>query len=114
MTLEKSPKIKSVAWARMEVDGLDTGKDFKLYPGGGRAWDWGETGTRHQPGIQIGDVVELVEAGATTVVLSSGMDLKLHVCPSALQYLEGKKVTVHVTETREAVDIYNSLVDDRT
>lgn len=23
----------------VEVEGLDLGKDFKLYPGGGREWD---------------------------------------------------------------------------
>ena len=35
----------------MEVEGLGAGKDFKLYPGGGREWDWSETGMRHAPGI---------------------------------------------------------------
>lgn len=95
----------------MEVEGLEAGKDFKLYPGGGRAWDWGETGTRHQLGIQIGAVEELVERGATAVVLSRGMDLKLHISPSTVKYLEDKGVTVHVAGTCEAVDLYNSLVD---
>lgn len=27
----------------MEVEGIGEGKDFKLYPGGGREWDWSET-----------------------------------------------------------------------
>jgi hypothetical protein len=40
-----SPKILAVSWGQLEVDGLSTGKDFKLFPGGGRAWDWNETGT---------------------------------------------------------------------
>ena len=39
-----------------QVAGLGEGKDFKLYPGGGRKWDWTETGTQHQPGIQPADV----------------------------------------------------------
>src|SRR2546423_15243758 len=65
-----SPTIVSVAWGRMEVAGLGVGKDFKLYPGGGREWDWSETGTRHQPGIQPADVEELLTHGATIVVLS--------------------------------------------
>ena len=54
----------------MEVEGLGMGKDFKLYTGGGRAWDWAETGTRHSPGVQPADVEELVAHGATAVVLS--------------------------------------------
>jgi hypothetical protein len=39
-----------ISWGRMDVEGLDIGKDVKLYPGGGRPWDWSETGTRHNPG----------------------------------------------------------------
>jgi hypothetical protein len=93
----------------MDVDGLGVGKDFKLYPGGGRAWDWTETGTRHQPGIQPADVAELLAHGATTVVLSRGMELQLHVDPATLRYLDERGVTVHVAETREAVRIYNDL-----
>jgi hypothetical protein len=34
-----------VSWGRMQVEGLDVGKDFKLYPGGRRPWDWAETDT---------------------------------------------------------------------
>jgi hypothetical protein len=67
---KRSPRIVRLSWGRMEVEGLWAGKDFKLYPGGGRAWDWAEAGTRHSPGIQPADVEELVARGATTVVLS--------------------------------------------
>jgi len=34
-----SPRIVRISWGRMEIEGLGAGKDFKLYPGGGRAWD---------------------------------------------------------------------------
>jgi hypothetical protein len=34
--LEPSPKIVHLSWGRMEVESLGVGKDFKLYPGGGR------------------------------------------------------------------------------
>jgi hypothetical protein len=95
----------------MDVDGLGVGKDFKLYPGGGRAWDWSETGTQHRPGTQPTDVEELVAHGATVVVLSRGMDLRLQVDPATLTYLEARSVEVHVAETGEAVRIYNRLAD---
>ncbi|MEV0729211.1 Mth938-like domain-containing protein [Polymorphospora sp. NPDC050346] len=107
----RSPRILSVSWGRMEVEGLEAGKDFKLYPGGGRPWDWTETGTQHQPGIQPADVEELLAAGATTVVLSRGMELRMHVTPQALDLLEERGVTVHVLPTEEAVTVYNDLVD---
>jgi hypothetical protein len=106
---QRPPRIARVSWGRMEVEGLGAGKDFKLYPGGGRAWDWAETGTRHSPGIQPADVEELVARGATTVVLSRGMNQRLQVCPDTRRYLEERSIAVHVAETREAIKIYNDL-----
>jgi hypothetical protein len=63
----------------MEIEGLGSGKDFKLYPGGGRAWEWSETGMRHSPGIRPADAEELIEHGATEIVLSRGMESQLEV-----------------------------------
>ena len=108
---KRSPRIAGISWGRMVVEGLGAGKDFKLYPGGGRAWDWAETGTRHSPGIQPADVEELVARGATTVVLSQGMNKQLQVHPDTCRYLEERSITVHVAETREAVEIYNDLTE---
>jgi hypothetical protein len=106
---KRPPRILEISWGRMEVEGLGVGKDFKLYPGGGRAWDWAETGTRHSPGIQPADVEELLAHGAATVVLSQGMNKQLQVHPATHHYLEQRSITVHVAETREAVEIYNEL-----
>jgi hypothetical protein len=108
---KRSPRIAGISWGRMVVEGLGAGKDFKLYPGGGRAWDWAETGTRHSPGIQPADVEELVARGATTVVLSQGMNKQLQVHPDTCRHLEERSITVHVAETREAVEIYNDLTE---
>jgi hypothetical protein len=52
-----------------------------------------------------------VARGATTVVLSRGMNKRLHVRPDTRRYLEQRSVAVHVAETREAVEIYNDLTD---
>ena len=108
----RSPRILAISWGHMKVEGLDDGKDFKLYPGGGRAWDWNETGTRHSPGVQPADVEELLANGATVVVLSQGMDKQLQVDPATLILLEQRSITVHVLETREAVALYNELAAD--
>ncbi|HXV61572.1 MAG TPA: Mth938-like domain-containing protein [Vicinamibacteria bacterium] len=98
-----------LAWGRMDVRGVASGKDFKLYPGGGREWDWRETGTAHSPGIQPADVEELLEHGVDVVVLSRGMLRRLKVCPETLLLLEERGVRVHVDETRKAVERYNEL-----
>jgi hypothetical protein len=103
------PRILEVSWGRIRVDGLGFGKDFKLYPGGGREWDWAETGTTHVPGIQPADVEELLAHGATIVVLSQGMDKRLQVDPDTYEYLERHSVTARTAQTSEAVKIYNEL-----
>jgi hypothetical protein len=68
-----SPRIARLAWGRIDVEGYPPFKDAKIFPGGAREWDWGETGTRHVPGIQPADVQELIEHGAKSVVLSKGI-----------------------------------------
>ena len=104
-----SPRITDCSWGRVSIDGHGAVKDAKLYPGGARAWDWGETGTRHDPGVQPADVAELVEHGATTVVLSTGVLRMLKVCPETLRQLEKQGVTVEILRTPEAVATYNRL-----
>lgn len=107
--VKRSPRILAISWGRLEIEGLPVGKDFKLYPGGGRQWDWSETGTRHRPGIQPDDVAELLVHGAQVVVLSRGMQVQLQVDPRTLQLLDERGVAVHVAETTQAVQLYNTL-----
>ena len=105
----QSPRIIRVGWGRMEVDGVGIGKDFKLWPGGGREGDWRETGTHHVPGIQPADVGELLEHGSEAIVLSRGILMMLRTCPETLELLEMENVTVRVAETKAATAIYNDL-----
>ena len=86
--LPRSPPILECRWGLIRIDGHGTVKDAKLYPGGARAWDWRETGTRHRPGIQPADAAELVEHGAMTVVLAIGVLRMLGVCSETLQELQ--------------------------
>ena len=95
----------------MDVEGLGSGRDFKLYPGGGRPWDWRESGTHHRPGIQPADVLELVDRGSKVVVLSRGMQLALQTSPETLQLLSNKGITYHIEETKAAVELYNELAE---
>lgn len=107
----RSPRIREIAWGRIEVEGLGPGRDYKLWPGGGREWDWRETGTHHVPGIQPGDVEELLEHGCRVVVLSRGQLGRLRTCPETLETLRRAGVTVHVEETSAAVATYNRLAE---
>jgi len=105
----ESPRIETISWGRMQVADLEPGKDFKLWPGGGRPWDWTETGTHHHPGIQPADVEELLDHGARVIVLSRGMLKMLQTMPSTRAMLERNGVEVHIEETKKAVELYNRL-----
>jgi hypothetical protein len=106
-----SPRITRVEWGHLEVEGIGRLRDAKLWPGGGRAWDWNETNTRHVPGIQVADVEELVTAGTKVLVLSRGMQRQLRTCPETLHHLEDLGLRCHMLETREAVRLYNELAE---
>lgn len=107
--LPRSPRIIDIVWGKTEVEGLGVGKDVKLWPGGGREWDWRETGTQHVPGILPGDVEELVEHGAEVIVLSKGMQLRLQTSPATLDLLRRKSIEIHHEESKAAADLYNQL-----
>ena len=104
-----SPRITRLSWGTIEVEGGSRFKDAKLWPGGSREWDWGETGTHHSPGIQPADVEELQRHGARRVVLSRGQQRRLQVCPETLRLLRERGVAVEVLETNEAVRRYNAI-----
>ncbi len=108
----RSPKITHLSWGRIEVEGRDKPfKDAKLFPGGSREWDWRETGTQHEPGIQPGDLQELLERGAKIIILSKGIQQRLQVPPATLEMLKDKGIQTHVLQTEEAVRVYNELAE---
>lgn len=106
-----SPRISSLSWGHIEVEGYPSFKDVKIFPGGAREWDWRETRTRHVPGIQPADVQELIEHGARAVVLSKGIWKRLQVCPETLEVLAKNGIQVEVLQTEDAVERFNELRD---
>lgn len=113
MMSQKSPLIAHCKWGRVTVAGVDKPyRDVKLFPGGSRTWNWKETDTHHDPGIQIADVQELLEHGADVVVLSKGYDEVLKTMPETVEWLTQQGIEVHVLQTGAAVEKYNALVDE--
>ncbi|MFT4975148.1 MAG: hypothetical protein ACI8S6_001035 [Myxococcota bacterium] len=108
MTQLLSPEITHLAWGEIHV-GASRYRDAKLFPGGSRAWDWGETGTRHVPGIQPGDVAELIDHQPVIIVFSQGVHSRLGVCPETLALLEGLGIEVAVLPTPAAAAHYTAL-----
>lgn len=109
MSADASPQVHDDGWGFVDVDGLGRLRDAKLWPGGGRGWDWTETGTRHRPGIQPADVVELLDHDPAVVVLSRGRELRLETTREALDLLSTQDVEVIQAETGAAIAEYNRL-----
>lgn len=110
--IPRSPRITRLAWGKLEVEGAAKPyRDAKVFPGGSRAWDWGETGTHHSPGIQPGDVQELIDRGAKTIVLSQGVFGRLEVASETLKHVNNLGLVAHVLRTGEAVSLYNRLCE---
>ncbi len=113
MTETPTTRITRVAWGEMEVRVGQTTlsfKDCKVWPGGAKAWDWSLTGTKHKPGILPGDVEELLDRGVDVIVLSRGMQLRLHTAPATEQLLAKRGVEYHIEETGRAVELFNKLM----
>lgn len=92
------------------VDGrIHQFRDCKVWPGGAVDWDWTETGTHHEPGIQPADIQEVLDHDADVVVLSEGMRRRLRAAPETEDLLRSSGIEYYVTETRRAVELFNEL-----
>jgi hypothetical protein len=112
--MSETSRITQVSWGRIEVtigDHAAWFKDCKVWPGGARIWDWRETGTHHQPGIQPADIEEILNQGVEVLILSRGMELKLATSPETRHFLHQRGVEFHVEETRRAVELFNEEVE---
>jgi hypothetical protein len=96
-------------WGHIDVEGVGRLRDAKLWPGGGRGWDWNETGTRHHPGIQPSDIAELLDHDPEVVVLSRGRQLRLEACPETMSALHARQIEVVQDETAAAIEAYRAL-----
>lgn len=106
---DPSPTITDLSWGEVAVEGHGRFRDAKLWPGGARAWDWNETDTHHDPGVQPADVRELLDHDPAVVVLSRGQRGRLGVMPRTRTVIEDRGSAVEVLETTHAVERYNTL-----
>ena len=113
MSDARAPRIADSGWGRIELEDGRTFKDAKLWPGGGREWDWNETGTGHRPGIQPADVDELLEHGAEVIILTRGRVRRLSVPDETVDRVEDAGAEALVLPTGEAIDRYNELREER-
>lgn len=114
--------IESIRWGQIEVN--DKGvkkiyKDMKISPNIVEEWDWNVNKTRHNPGIQIADVVDLIgnddhlrkKDQIDTFILTRGMERKLQVMPDTIKFLDDKGINIIIMETSDAVKTYNMMTN---
>jgi hypothetical protein len=109
--LEKT-LITRLDWGRMEVTlggQVEQFRDCKVWPGGAAGWNWKDTGTDHQPGIQPADLAELFDQGVEVLVLGCGVYSRLGVCPETEELLRQRTIEYHLLDTKQAVSLYNEL-----
>ena len=102
--------IASFRWGQIVDSDGRIFKDARLFPGGVEEWDWGKTGTRHDPGIQIADLADLVAAKPDVVILSRGVDLVLQVPQATIDFARSHAATVLVLQSEQAVAEYNRRI----
>jgi hypothetical protein len=107
-----SPCVVDDGWGFVEIEGLGRCRDVKLWPGGGRVWDWRETGTDHRPGILPTDVTDLLDHHPDVVILSRGRYGRLGVTPETLSLLEARGVEVVREDTDDAIATYERLASE--
>ena len=104
--------ITDFSWGRMEVTigrQKHLFKDCKIWPGGACAWDWNETGTEHDPGIQPGDLTGILEQNPEVILLGCGVFGRLGVCAETEATLREQGVSYHIENTKQAVQLFNEL-----
>lgn len=104
----QSPRITGLAWGSVQTE-VGTFRDAKLWPGGGREWDWRETGTHHLPGIQPADVEEVLAHGAEILVLGRGQHGRLQVMDETLEVIKAHGASAEVLRSGAAVERYEQL-----
>ena len=112
MEERKTTLITNLAWGQMEIavgGQVFHFKDCKVWPGGAVAWNWNDTGTQHEPGIQPADIEDILEKGVDMVILARGVFSRLGVCPETEQLLRTRGVEYHIMETKQAVALFNDL-----
>jgi hypothetical protein len=109
---ENNTTITHLSWGHIEVTvngRTQQFKDCKVWPGGATDWDWIETGTHHKPGIQPADIEEVLDHDIDIIILSRGMQLRLHTAPETKATLHSRGIVYRIEATRQAVELFNRL-----
>jgi hypothetical protein len=106
-------EITNLSWGRIEVTVKGKSlrfRDCKVWPGGATDWDWNDTGTRHQPGIQPEDIEDILSHDIEVMILSRGMNSRLRILPETEKLLYSRGIEYHTEQTTRAIEMFNKLM----
>lgn len=104
--------ITHLSWGKILIDLKGKKyefKDCKIWPEEAKNWDWGVTGTSHDPGIQPSDIDEILDHNIDVMVLATGMEMRMKVSPETEDRLKNLGIDYHIENTERAAELFNSL-----
>ncbi len=73
-------------------------------------WNWKLDGTRHGSGITPKAVRPVLDADL--IILSQGVQKRLHIAPQTIALLEDKQKEYNILPTKEAVELFNTAMEE--
>ncbi len=108
-----NPKIVSISWGKIEVEGFGIFKDCVCFDNA-EEWDWSVHGTSHEFGIITNELDERIkqmkqkgDGLPQRVVLSDGMESRIKPNFALEEYIRQLGATLFVGQTEQAVKVYN-------
>ena len=101
--------IENIKWGEIVVNGKKF-KDIKIWNNIVKEWNWNETNTKHNPGIQIKDVTEFID-DVDIIILSKGYKNMLETKIDTINFINHKNKKLIILTTDKAVKEYNRLAE---
>ena len=102
-------KIEHYSFGKIIIDGKSYTSDVIIYPDRVIASWWRKEGHN----LNIADLTDVIEAKPDILVVGTGYSGLMKVPRETLKHLESKGITVKVSWSSEAVELFNTLQTDK-
>ena len=98
-------KIEHYSFGKIIIDGKSYTSDVIIYPDRVSASWWRKEGHN----LDIADLTDVIKAKPDVLVVGTGYSGAMRVPQETLTHLESKGITVKVSRSSEAVELFNTL-----
>jgi len=102
-------KIEHYSFGKIIIDGKSYTSDVIIYPDRVNASWWRKEGHN----LSISDLTDVIKTKPDILVVGTGYSGVMRVPQETLRHLESNGITVKVSRSSEAVEIFNALRKDR-